>query len=230
MRALALTASAYRPVGVEPDGEPHLMAEVDVVLVYSTSSDESDREGEVVEVSEPAEPAAPDISRPVISEVALSARARDGDVDAFATLVWGHQAELVRMAYRMLDDRDLARSVVVDTLQGAWRQVNGQPGSVTFRVEMSRVVMRRCLQLLADRQRTSAAEAAPAAETGGDVDLATALMMLPDDHRAACVLKELHGLSTKDIAFAIRVPPSNVDRSVSQARHQLITCIGSRNF
>lgn len=134
------------------------------------------------------------------------------------------------MAYRMLDDRDLARSVVVNTLEGAGRQVNGKPGSVIFRVEISRIVMRRCLKVLAGREKSSAADAretAPAAQSGSDTDLAAALALLPDGHRAAWVLKELHGLSDQDISFAIGVPSSNVNQSVSQARQQLITHIGS---
>ena len=203
------------------------MTEADAVLVHSTSSGELEVPNGPAEASEPA---APDTSQPTISEVTLSARARDGDVTAFEALLRDNQAELVRMAYRMLDDRGLARSVVVNTLEEAWRQVDGKPGSVIFRVEMSRLVMRRCLKVLADREKTAAADAretAPAAESGGDIDLAAALAVLPGGHRAAWVLKELHGLSDQDISFAIGVPSSKVNQSVSQARQQLITHVGS---
>ena len=215
------------------------MTEAASRLVYSTESDRlagADEFEQALPEQDEAHDATP--GKRALSESALTARARTGDVDAFATLVRAHEAELMRLAYRTLSDRDAAEAVVLETLRGAWRRRSGETESASFRITLSRIVMRRCLALAARTAKSSAGAGpqptddstglgrTPEGEVDGD-DLETALASLSPEDRACWVLKELHSLSDNDIAFAVSVSSGTVSGSVSRARRQLIARVGS---
>ncbi len=219
------------------------MTEAGSLLVYSTVSDEPTEPTE----SEAEQPS-PDRAEPLrlsdrvaeqraLSESTLDARARDGDVDAFASLVRTHEAELVRLAYRMLGDRDAAEAVALETLRGVWRRHTHESEPAPFRVMLSRTVVRRCLTLAARTAAPSArvtsrltddrAAGRRSAEDCAEVDLETALASLSPEERACWVLKELHSLSEDDIAFAMSVSSGTVSHSITRARRRLIAEVGS---
>lgn len=173
-----------------------------------------------------------------LSDAALGARARDGDVDAFEELLRTHQAELYRLAFRMLGDRDQAQEVVVSTLLEGWRRLAVSPTSMSFRIWMSRSAMRQCLKLLADPPTDPAAASAELTlvkpSTDGEVvdpadrsDLDVALDTLSAAERACWVLKDLHGMSDIDISHAMGVNEASVPGRVTQARQHLITSLAA---
>ncbi len=67
-----------------------------------------------------------------IDVVTLVVRAREGDVDAFASLVDRYEVRLLRFAMRTLGDRQDAEDVVQDTLVQAWRSLAALDAPAAF--------------------------------------------------------------------------------------------------
>ena len=60
---------------------------------------------------------------PELSETTWVSRAQDGDPTAFEHLVRAYEAELFRLAYRMLNDRGEAEDTIQETFVVVWRQL-----------------------------------------------------------------------------------------------------------
>lgn len=219
----------------------------DSPIVYSTASeqfDEIDPAGDLTPVADVS------LTRALrLSETALNERARGGDVEAFASLAREHEAELFRLAFRMLADRDEAQDVVTTTLLEGWRRLPSSPSSVSFRIWMARTAVRHCLVTLGHRtpgeqasnrsvgsdstspdstspDSPKPASPKPGSETGIP-DLDVALTVLVPKDRVCWVLKDLHGLSDRDISYAMGVSEQYVREHVSEARLRLVQSIAA---
>ena len=192
----------------------------------------------------PAAGASPGLAARVLSEATVVARAQDGDTAAFEQLMQTYQAELFRLAYRMLHDRGEAQDVVQDTFVLVWRKLPTLADPQAFHGWIYQIATRSCLQVSRTRARrrtdlTSGTDAdfearsqTLDAERGTgppEVAQATAqresldvvLADLPGDQRACWVLKELHDLTYPEIAFVTGVPVSTVRGRIARARQTL---------
>lgn len=179
-----------------------------------------------------------------LASATVVARAQDGDVAAFSELVRSYQAELLRLAYRMLSDRGEAQDVVQDALMLAWRKLPTLSDPQAFHAWIYHLTTRQCLNILRARTRrrtdlttsgdlesdsqsrfgTVAAGDSPAdaAESSSrQTALNQVLATIPPDQRACWVLHELHELSYPEISYAIGVPVSTVRGRIARARQQL---------
>lgn len=179
-------------------------------------------------------------------------RAQDGDVAAFEHLVHAYQADLFRLAYRMLFDRGAAEDAVQETFVAVWRRLPSLVDPLAFRAWIYHIASRRCLNVLRvrSRQRTEVTRGpdfehetqsrSRSAAAAGDDDPAVAaqtratrrgldevLATLPPDQRVCWVLHELHELSYAAIAYAIGVPLSTVRGRISRARQNLANGMSS---
>ncbi|GAA1846445.1 RNA polymerase sigma factor [Microlunatus capsulatus] len=182
--------------------------------------------------------------RPVapLVEATVVARAQDGDVGAFEQLVRRYEAEIFRLAYRMLSDRGEAEDVVQDSFVLVWRQLPTLQDPQAFHAWLYHLATRRCLDVLRARARRRTDLAATddalddrvddrAARGRGPAELAevaaqvrgldAVLATLPDEQRACWVLKELHDLSYPEIAYVVGVPVSTVRGRLARARREL---------
>jgi RNA polymerase sigma-70 factor, ECF subfamily len=74
----------------------------------------------------------------------------------------------------------------------------------------------------------SAAAAPPAVEAVADrVDIDAALALLPQDFRAAVVLRDLCDLDYAEIAQVLRIPPGTVRSRIARGRSQLADLLGN---
>jgi len=83
----------------------------------------------------------------------LLSRARDGDDEAFRTLVEPHRRELHVHCYRMLGSVQDAEDVLQDTLVAAWRGLRDYAGRASVRTWLYRIATNRCLNALRDGER-----------------------------------------------------------------------------
>lgn len=180
---------------------------------------------------------------PELSETTWVSRAQDGDPTAFEHLVRAYEAELFRLAYRMLNDRGEAEDTIQETFVVVWRQLPTLNDPQAFRAWIYHIATRRCLNVLRrSRQRTEVtrgddfeAETQPhtrAADQGdGPEAVATTeatrrsledvLATLPHEQQACWVLHELHDLTYPEIAYATGVPLSTVRGRIARARQNL---------
>lgn len=178
------------------------------------------------------------------SDADVVVRARQGDHGAFRVLVERYQGRAIGLARRVLRDEDAAQDAVQDAFLKAYGSLDRFQGRSSFYTWLYRIVMNQCL----DRKRrdrsarevewndeaaatqlpaTGAAEGAPEApdtalERGELREvLAAAIAELPDDARRTIELREIDGLSYKEIAEALGIPRGTVMSRLHYARRRL---------
>jgi RNA polymerase sigma-70 factor (ECF subfamily) len=173
----------------------------------------------------------------------LVARARGGDRAAFDALVLRHQDRVYNMAFRMLGDREEALDAAQEIFLAAYRSLGAFESKARFSTWLYRVTVNRCRDEL--RKRGTAKHARPASLEGaqnrsieppapGGADparaaearerheaVARAIASLPEETRAAVVLRDVQGLSYEEIAEVLGVPAGTVRSRIFRGRAQL---------
>jgi RNA polymerase sigma-70 factor (ECF subfamily) len=158
----------------------------------------------------------------------LSAEDRQG---AFVRLVQAHHADLVRLAYLICGDRELAADIAQSTWQAGWAQLDKlrDPGaarawllSITAnqaRRQVRRLALRRVLE---QRSVASSRHADPTARDPDlDLDLAAALAKLDPHDRQLIALRYAIGLTSEEIAPMVRLSASGVRVRLGRLREHL---------
>lgn len=154
--------------------------------------------------------------------------ARDGDLDAFETLVRRYQTPVYRVALRMLASEADAQDVTQDTFVRAWQALGRFRGDSAVGTWLYRIVMRRSLDVLSARRPTGKLDERQPAHRG-DPAVATEqrhrfaavtreLAALPADQRAALVLREFEGLTYDRIAEVLDTTLPAVKGRIHRAR------------
>jgi RNA polymerase sigma-70 factor, ECF subfamily len=167
----------------------------------------------------------------IVDDAHLVRAAQAGDADAFEVLVRRHQERVFRVALRMLGDPVEAQDASQDALIQAWLGLPGFGGRSAFSTWLYRIVVNRCLNLLAARRPACellevslAAVGEPAEEAEMRERLAAlvaAILALPGEQRSALVLRELEGLSYEEIATVLGVSVAAVKARLHRARAEL---------
>ena len=171
-----------------------------------------------------------------LDDAVLSARAAEGDDEAFALLVHRWSPPLLGLAYHLLGSVPDAEEAVQDAFIRAWRRLPEFRGDAAFGTWMYRIATNRCLTVLRARASSVPLDAVPEAmahdaagepERAAETEAATqalskALAALPPEQRACWVLRELHGLSYAEIAQVTRMSESTVRGRLYRARRTLV--------
>jgi RNA polymerase sigma-70 factor (ECF subfamily) len=173
----------------------------------------------------------------------LLARARNGDVEAFAAVFEAYRGLLHRLAYRLVGPND-CDDVVMDTYLKTWRSIPNFRGHASMKTWLCKALHNCAVDYLRRRSRKEAREAAPgdpdetpviervpdqAAEPPDEAAarrdlgqvLQAAVARLGEHHRTAFILREADGLSYGDIAAATGVSIGTVMSRLFHARRHL---------
>jgi len=170
----------------------------------------------------------------ILSEY-LVISAQGGDRAAFARLVRLWQADLLRHAVRLADEREAG----LDALQDAWLDiVRGLPRlteAAAFPAWAYRIVSRKCarsirgkqagratIRALTDENRDASVDGVGEAERAADTGaIRLAMADLPHDQRLALALYHQDGLSVAEIAVITETPAGTVKTRLMHARRKL---------
>ncbi|GAA5109200.1 RNA polymerase sigma factor [Nocardia iowensis] len=167
-------------------------------------------------------------------DATLVSRARDGDVRAYEQLVLRYQAQMFRLAVKMLADRSDAEDVVQEVFLGAWRRLPQLNEDGAFVGWLYRMTTNRCLNMI--RARRPTAEVDPDTKESSRSDLQpehavqvstqlealnAALQLLTPEQRACWLLREVHGLSYEEIGDIVEVNATAVRGRIARARAHL---------
>jgi len=169
------------------------------------------------------------------SDAALMARVKMGDRDAFGDLVERYKHAVVNYLTHMARDRDRAEELA----QEAFLRLYQKSSQYQERGQLRAYVLRIATNLLRSQERRSARwrvlrgrvavdEAAPdpspqreALSSEATQQVARALESLPSRFRAPLVLREIEGLSYREIATTLRCREGTVKSRINRGREQL---------
>ena len=148
----------------------------------------------------------------------LVERTQDGDRRAFSELVRRYQAVVYRSCYRILGDREDAKDASQEAFIRAYRRLDTFRGRGAFKSWILRIAMNVSLNVRGRRElpRTDidSVESIPGTEapegellsSEAAAQIHQALQLVQPNHRAAVVLRDLEGLTYKEIEEILAVP------------------------
>jgi RNA polymerase sigma factor (sigma-70 family) len=165
-----------------------------------------------------------------VSDERLVVLMRRGDDGAFESLYDRHVVELLSFCFFMLGSREDAEDAVQSTFASAHRALLRDGRSIDVRPWLYAIARNACIGTL--RKRRPQEVELVARSAGEDVlakverresvrQLLNGMLELPEHHRTALVLAELHGQSQREIGELLGVPPSTVKSYIFQARATL---------
>ena len=168
-------------------------------------------------------------SAPEISDELLAAAGR-GDAEARRELYETCHRQVYRLMVRMVGIQDAA-DVAQQVFLQLFRKLEQFSGRSSFRTWLYRLAVNEALQYLRKERRWSFAELArePVGQAAGMVAerqarqelLETALARIDPDQRALFLLREIDGLSYREIAGAVGIPEGTVGSRLNRVRREL---------
>lgn len=175
----------------------------------------------------------PRVPQRFVSDERLVALVRRGDSGAFESLYDRHVAELLSFCFFMLASREDAEDAVQSTFASAYRALLRDQRGVDARPWLFAIARNACIGILRKRRSQVLEEteqaARPAYEDVLDKverresvrQLLSGMLELPERHRSALILAELHGQSQSEIGRLLGVSPNTVKSYIFQARATL---------
>lgn len=182
-------------------------------------------------------------SKRVVVDGDLLAACRSGDPEAFAELVVRTQRQVFTLACRLVGDRTEAEDVAQEAYLRVYRSLGGFREDARFETWLYRVVTNTAMtylrrrgrfgRLLADGDEPAPPQPGPLlADRAADRDeVKRGLAELTPGLRTVLVLKEMYGLSCKEIGEEMGITEGAVKVRLHRARKRLKDVIqgGTRN-
>ncbi len=173
------------------------------------------------------------------TDAAAVALARDGDSEAFHSLVDRHSRAVYRLAYRMTGSPQDAEDVVQETFLRAYKQLGRFESRANFGTWLHRIAVNCSIDLIRSRPHREAAHDAPdleqfgAAVDGGDASgasperlmlstevqerISSAMSGLSAMERAAFTLRHFEGRSIDEISQSLGLKTNATKHSIFRA-------------
>lgn len=177
------------------------------------------------------------------SDLAVVARVKAGDHDAFRHLVERHSRSVFRLAYRLTGREEDADDVVQETFLKAFRQLAQFESRSTFGTWLYRITVNCAHDLTRQRPRTGTRTSLDDPEHGAALQLAdtsaaadpmrelerrqidarvrAAMTELSDQERSAFVMRHYEGLSIEEIGRVLDLRTSAAKHSIFRAVKKL---------
>jgi len=159
-------------------------------------------------------------------------RARNGDLDAFETIVRARMDAVYRLTSAILGDEADARDAAQETFVLAWREMSRLREPDKFEAWLQRVAVNAARMTLRARGRRRIREIPSSQvdvlaghvatdDTADASRLDAALSMLPVDQRAILVLHHLDGRPLAELATILDIPIGTAKSRLFAARREL---------
>jgi len=160
--------------------------------------------------------------------VKLLRLAKSGDAAAFEALLRAHEAQVTRTAIRLLGNRQDAQDAAQEVFLRLHRSLRKIDDAGNLSGWLYRVTVNICRDILRKRKATDSLEDGRLSAPGStEADLGReerrklvveALGALPEKERAALTLRDLEGLSTREVAGILGSSEATVRSQISAAR------------
>ena len=181
-----------------------------------------------------------------MEEAKLIARASEGDAAAFNSLMGMHERRMYAVALRMCGNTEDAQDCLQEAMLRVYRAISGFKAQSSFSTWLYRITMNTCLDELRRRKNRPGTSLDDLLETGwSPVDegetperhtlrremrraLLECIRELPEDMRAAVVLRDVQGYSYDEIAGMLETNVGTIKSRISRARERLREKISAR--
>ncbi|HID57207.1 TPA: sigma-70 family RNA polymerase sigma factor [Candidatus Poribacteria bacterium] len=169
-------------------------------------------------------------------EVALIQRVKQGDEEAFEQIFYRYQKKVYNVAYRMTGNRETAEDMTQEVFLRLFQKIRKFRGKSSFSTWLYRLTVNLCL----DHLRKRNAHLSESLEDVEEGDLAYGktpeeelilkerreavqriINSLPDKLRAIIILREIEGLSYRELAEAMGCSMGRVKSLLHEARMEL---------
>jgi RNA polymerase sigma-70 factor, ECF subfamily len=164
----------------------------------------------------------------------LIARAKLGDLDAFDQIMRLHQKQVLMTALRLLGNMEDAQDAAQETFLRLYKNLNRLPDILEMKSWLYRVTVNICNDLHRQRGRRKTEPLSGPEPVSSRLDpeealsetervrlVEKALQTLPEKERAAVVLRDVQGLSTREVAEILGTAEVTVRSQISMARGKL---------
>jgi RNA polymerase sigma-70 factor, ECF subfamily len=178
-----------------------------------------------------------------ISDAALVAAARRGDMRAFERLYRLHSGKVLGLCLRMTRQREIAEDCVQQTFVRAWRNLAAFEGRSAFGTWLHRIAVNEVLTNKRNRGTRSEGSSLPMSEDDEDpldnlgdtsvaadssdvMDMEKALASLPEGSRHVVVLQAVYGYSHEEVAEMLGVAVGTCKAQLHRGRKLLRERLG----
>ena len=186
-----------------------------------------------------------EVTKPM-EESRLIERAMGGDAASFNTLMEAHERRMYAVALRMCGNHEDAQDCLQEAMLRIYRAISGFKAQSSFSTWVYRITMNACLDELRKRKSRPNTSLDGLLDTGwSPVDggespeghamrremrrvLQRCIGELPEDMRAAVVLRDVEGYSYEEIAGILEANVGTIKSRISRGRERLREKIGAR--
>ena len=174
-----------------------------------------------------------------IEEERLLQRAIAGDSAAFSLLMEAHEHRMYAVAFRMCGNREDAQDCLQEAMLRVYRAISTFKGQSSFSTWIYRITINTCLDELRRRKIRKTTSLDNLLDSGwspsDELDtpennairreqrrsIEKAIASLPDDMRAAIVLRDIQGFSYETIADVLNANVGTIKSRISRGREKL---------
>jgi RNA polymerase sigma-70 factor (ECF subfamily) len=169
----------------------------------------------------------------------LLRRARQGDPEAFESLLTPLEGRIWRICWHYTGEREAASDCAQETMMKIWRSLDSYRGDCAFESWVYRIAANCCMDWLRKKKRDRSVSIEPMKDQGFDPAdtspgteaqviakderrrLREAIALLPEDQREALVLTQLERVSYEEAARMLDVSEGTVKSRVNRAKARL---------
>ena len=162
-----------------------------------------------------------------------------GDAHAFEILMETHESRMYAVALRMCQNREDAQDCLQEAMMRVYKALPTFKGESSFSTWAYRITMNTCLDDLRRKKNKAASSLdalldlgwSPADEDNtperkfsqkeAQREISRAIQSLPEDMRAAIVLRDIHGFSYEEIASMLSINIGTIKSRISRGREKL---------
>lgn len=155
----------------------------------------------------------------------LVQKAKNGDKDAFATLIHAHTQGLYKVALAYLKNDDDAADAIQETILACWENIAKLKKDELFKTWLTRILINNCNAIYRHRKTYRLDMALP--ETSGNeaqfdtVEWMQMLEGLDKKYRDVLILHYAQGLRVREIAQVLGIGESAVKKRLVTARRKM---------
>lgn len=152
-------------------------------------------------------------------------KAKNGDNDAFLTLINENRLNIYRVARGILKSEHDIEDAIQNTVVKAYEKINTLKKDEFFKTWLIRILINECNEIIRKNKRIETINNGSNEERYNDtyenIDLINAINELNEELRITTVLFYFEDMPIKDIAITLKIPEGTVRSRLSRAREKL---------